>query len=196
MSADTLMMSQSHLQSERSTHGSDLVPVQTLIQTPVQALVGGSGARPGASSRPRHPPCCRVVSRLCGRSWAELRRCQVSRIRLLLVPEGTKVWVYSRIGFQHTLRSELDFLLYSLYISSPAAGDWSRSEAPQYNATLMTSRKQDRKSGPPGEVHNSSPVSILQRDTPGHRQTGLVSLQPVRVTNKLQYPHFSAQPDC
>lgn len=188
MSADTLMMSQSHLQSERSTHGSDLVPVQTLIQTPVQtliqtpvqALVGGSGARPGASSRPRHPPCCRVVSRLCGRSWAELRRCQVSQIRLLLVPEGTKVWVYSRIGFQHTLRSELDFLLYSLYISSPAAGDWSRSEAPQYNATLMTSRKQDRKSGPPGEVHNSSPVSILQRDTPGHRQTGLVSLQLVK----------------
>lgn len=167
MSAATLM-SQSHLQSERSTHGSDLVPIQTLIQTPAPAPAPapvGSGAHPGASSRPRHPPCCRVASRLCRRSWVELRRCQVSQIRLLLVPEGTEVWVYSQIMFQHMLRSELDFLLYSLYISSPAAGDWSRSEALQHNATLMTSRKQDRKSDPSRKVHNCSPVSILQRDT-------------------------------
>lgn len=34
-----------------------------------------------------------------GRSRVELRRCQVTRFRLLLVPEGTEVWAYNRSGF-------------------------------------------------------------------------------------------------
>lgn len=91
-------MSDSHLQSERSTHGFELVPVQILVLV----LVGGSGGHPGASSRPRHPPCCRTARILWGRRWVELRRCQVTRIRLLLVPDGTEVWVSSLFRFQHS----------------------------------------------------------------------------------------------
>lgn len=119
-------MSKSYLQSERSTHGLETDPVLFLVPVPVP--VGGSGGRPGVSSRPRRPPYCRAASRLLGYSRAELRRCQVTRIRLLLVSEGIEVWVYSLLRFQHTFRSELDFLLYTLYISSPAAGDLKRLE--------------------------------------------------------------------
>lgn len=109
----TLMMSETHLQLRKSTLGLELVLVPT----------EGSGARPGASSRPQPPPCYRAASRLQRHGWVGLRRCQVTRFKLLLVPKGTEVWAYSLLRFHHTFRFEPDFLLYTLYISLPAAGE-------------------------------------------------------------------------
>lgn len=106
-------MSETHLQLGKSTLGLELVLVPT----------EGSGAHPGASSRPQPPPCCRAASRLQRHGWVGLRRCQVTRFRLLLVPKGTEVWAYSLLRFHHTFRSKPDFLLYTLYTSLPAAGE-------------------------------------------------------------------------
>lgn len=77
-------------------------------------------------------------------------------------------------GF-NTFRSELEFLLYTLYISSPAAGGLKRLEGqPTWHHAddIMETRQ-----GPQEvQVHQGSPEQVtclhpVETDTPGHPQT-------------------------
>lgn len=71
-------MSEAYLQSKRSTHSLTMV-----------LLMGeGSKVHPGESSRALFLTCCRTESGLEEHSQVEHRRCQVTLIGLLLVPES------------------------------------------------------------------------------------------------------------